>query len=53
MQLRTQSFLLAHKLSLDGIVGDTLQYLEPFNFVDMLNWIVWNWTILPLNMCKQ
>ena len=30
------------------IVSDTLQYLELFNFVDMLNWIVWSRTV-----CKQ
>ena len=29
----------------DGNFNDTYQYLEPFNFVDMLNWIVWNRTI--------
>ena len=28
----------------DWIISDTLQYLELFNFVDILNWIVWNRT---------
>ena len=37
----------------DWIVGETQQYLELFNFVDMLNWIVWNKSILHLIVCKQ
>ena len=29
----------------NGIGSDTKQYLEPFNFVDKLNWIVRNRTV--------
>ena len=35
------------------IVGDTKQFLESFNVVDMLNWIVWNRTVDHLTVCKQ
>ena len=31
------------------IVSDTYQYLEPFNFVDMLNWIIGNRTVSSYN----
>ena len=31
------------------ILSDTKEYLEPFNFVDMPNWIVWNWTVWSFN----
>ena len=32
--------------------NDTEQYLEPFNFVEMPNWIVWNRTVWSFN-CVQ
>ena len=35
------------------IVSDIQQYLESFNFVDMLNWIVWNRTVWSFNSVKK
>ena len=31
------------------IVSDTQEYLEPFNFVDMLNRMLWNGTAFSFN----
>ena len=31
------------------IVSDIYKYLEPFNFVVMLDWIVWNKTVWSFN----
>ena len=36
-------------LMFNWIVSDTSQYLEPFNFINMLNCIVWNNTVFTFN----
>ena len=39
-------------LMFNWIVKDTKQHLEPINFVDILNWIVSNRTVLTFNGVK-